>query len=123
MYTNIAAKPQINCSEEKRNSVLVTVSDPPVFQNHSVERIHLRDSFRVRRTPIGDEENIGRYKTHTIMYKDAKTDTPGTYRVKLAGNIPGARYRVKVEMDCSSGDTHTNETEFISAKPSCMSHV
>ena len=101
----------------------VTISDPPLFQNHSVERIHLRDSFRVRRTPIGDEENIGRYKNHTIQRVGAETDTPATYRVKLAGNIPGVRYRVKVEMDCSSGDTLTSETEFTSVKPSCTSTI
>jgi hypothetical protein len=118
--TEMDMKPQIECSEVERSSMTVTISDPPLFQNHSVERIHLRDSFRVRRTPIGDEENIGRYENHTIQRVGAETDTPATYRVKLAGNIPGVRYRVKVEMDCSSGDTLTNETEFTSVKPSCI---
>ena len=116
-------KPDIECPEVEQNSVTVTVSDPPLFQNHSGGNrgINLMDSFRIRRTPVGDEENIGRYKNHTIQRNSvhASTSCPATYRVKLAGNIPGKQYRVKVEMDCSSGDTLTVEKEFTSAKPSC----
>ena len=102
----------------ERNSVTVAVSDPPLFQNHSVEHINLQEIFRVRRTPVDDEKNIGRYKNHTIQRVHAQTNRPSLHRVKLAGNIPGIQYRVKVEMDCSSGDTLTNETEFTSAQPS-----
>lgn len=120
-------KPGIELSEEKRNSVAVKVSDPALFQRRKefhAEDINLEISFRVKRTPVGDSDSSERYKSHTIQRETTSNHDPvsslTTYQSTLAGLIAGTPYKVKCEMDCSSGDTLTNEKEFTSADPSCM---
>lgn len=58
-------KPKIEFFEVKRNSVVVEVSDPALFQRSEYGKME-RDSLHVKCTPVGKDDSNERYKKHTI---------------------------------------------------------
>ena len=107
---------------------MLRVCDPPVIRRcieyHAP--IKLEDIYRVRVSLFGDGENFGKYEDHIIqrgtsMNPDTASGQTTMHRVQLR-SVPGMRYTVRATLDCSSGDTLTNETEFTTAKPSCTYH-
>ena len=122
-----AVIPRIECYVTERNSVDVEISDPPVFQRmgqYFADGIKLNESsYRVRYLPSGDEENGDKYVFHSETAPRANPSldgTPTTRRSKtLVGFVAGKAYKIQCEVDCSSGDTLTNEVDFISTRASC----
>ena len=116
-FLSNAVKPAITVSEINRNSVKVTVTDPPIFQRQSefhAESVNLSGSFQLRRVPVDDEGNT-RFTNHVIQ-----RDTYATmHEVTLHGNIAGKDYKVKCEMDCTSGDILRNDVSFTATKLLC----
>ena len=113
----IAVQPKIVCSEVTRNSVKVTVTDPLIFQplnqtQYSAREFAPSDSFRLTRVPIDNEK----FTSHVIR-RDPSVNIP---EVILHGNIAGKKYKVKCEMDCTSGDILRNDVSFTADKPLCM---
>ena len=118
----IAVQPTIECSKVTRNSVKVTVTDPLIFQplyrdQYSAREFALSDSFRLKRVPI-DDENNWRFTSHFIRRDDDPSAT--VHDITLHGNIAGKDYKVKCEMECTSGDILRNDASFTAAKLLCM---
>ena len=119
-----AVKPVIEFSEVKRNSAVVTVSDPPLFlrpRDFRANGLSHPKSVRVRRTSVG--ENIVLFTNHTLWPPDGDGppgEKPTTHEIKLSGNIPGTQYQVKCEMECDSGEILVNEAQFSAKDPRCM---
>ena len=112
-----AVKPTIAFSELTRNSVKVTVTDSPIFQQRSefhAESVNLNGSFQLRRVPVDDEDNV-RFINHVIQ----RDTYASVHETTLSGNVPGKKYLVQCEMDCISGDKLQIEKQFTSPKPSC----
>ena len=115
LFLSIAVKITLEFSETKRNSVTVKVYDPPIFQRQS--QVNLRESFRLRRIPVDNEPDIGKYTNHSIT----RSATATFHEFTLGGNVPGKKYLVKCEMDCTSGGPLKQEKLFSEPpKPCCM---
>ena len=96
-------KPHIECYDEKQDSVTVRITDPPLFLKKEESHVALTDQFRLRRTPMAEEKNSGRYTNHIF-----DRDQTSTHEQTLTGLRAG-----------SSGDILKATAEFTSVKASC----
>ena len=111
-----AVKPTIVSSQVKRNSVTVTVTDPPIFQPQSglsADGIQLENTYELSCTP--DEGNS------PLEFRIERESGSIHHQGTISGIIPGCGYRVECKIRTTSNleDLCKGETTFTATNPHC----
>ena len=113
-------KPTIEYSQQRENSVTVSVSVPSVFQRkeeYHITNIDLQKVLIVRRTAVGNNDVCKRFKVWDSA--EGGEDIPVSRQVVVDGIIPGRHYRVECEVTFGSELAHSSDLTITTLKPKC----
>ena len=117
--------PTITMTENiQSNSVEIIFSNPPFLQKPEYGDWIQLTGYTVMRRPLGQEESKAKDSSFPYDMSSSMSDASPTQprRMKLAGLMPGKKYKLTVTAHYSNGESISSEPKVFSTKPAgvCM---
>lgn len=115
----ITEKPKIGQAESiQKNSVEITFSDPPFLNNMEYGDWIQLSGYTVTRRPHGQEERNAKSSKFSYNVNSPTSDASPVqpHRMKLAGLMPGKKYKLTVTAHYSNGESTSSEERVFTTK-------
>ena len=116
----VAEKPIIGVTENiQSNSAEITFSDPPFLQKIKYGDWIQLTGYTVMRRPLGHEESKAKDSSFPYDVSSSTSEASPTQprRMKLAGLMPGKKYKLTVTAHYSNGESIPGEEQVFTTKP------